>query len=256
MRLRGRLLPTSELTDVDRRAMLALMDRHYAGFCSHRFATDLAEKDWVVALYDRGGELRGFSTQKVLSRQFEGQTVRALFSGDTIVDREHWGDPALSHVWGRLALEMIDAVGDAELYWFLISQGFRTYRFLPVFFHEFYPCHDQIPPTRIQRLLNALAVERFGDALDPSRGIVRASCDQYRLRDSLAAVPSAKRRDPHVEFFLRANPNCAYGDELCCLAPLTRENFTPAAWRVIHAGTPPQLSPQVGGTIECQLPLG
>ena len=49
----------------------------------------------------------------------------------------------------------------------------------------------------------------------------------------VADVTPERLRDPHVAFFVRRNPGHARGDELCCLAPLTRANFTPAAYRVI-----------------------
>lgn len=235
MRLTGRLINVSELTSADRRDMLALMDRHYQGVSAQRFAADLDDKDWVIGLFDRSHEWLGFSTQTVLTANVAGLPVRALFSGDTIVAREHWGDPALSHVWGQLSLKLIDHSDDAPLYWFLISQGFRTYRFLPVFFHEYYPRPDVPTPPAVQEVLTALAAQRFADHFDAARGVVQAGRDQYCLRESLAEVPESRRRDPHVAYFLQANPGHAAGDELCCLAPLTRENFTMAAWRVINA---------------------
>jgi hypothetical protein len=250
MRLRGQLLKVCGLSDNDRQAMLALMERHYADVCPERFAADLKEKDWVIALYDRAQELQGFSTQTVFDVPMNGRSVRVLFSGDTIVDRGHWGDPALSHVWGRLAVDLIDAADGHELYWFLISQGFRTYRFLPVFFQEYYPRYDQETPAPIRQLIDALALKRFHRAYDSASGTVFADGHQYRLRESLSAVPSERLSDPHVEFFLRANPHHARGDELCCLAPLTRENFTPAAWRVINA------SSERRETQRCRLPVG
>jgi len=46
-----------------------------------------------------------------------------------------------------------------------------------------------------------------------------------------------------VRFFVERNPGHACGDELCCLAPLTRANFTPAAHRVIG---PEPVSVEVG----------
>lgn len=248
MRLRGELLPISDLCEAERQRMLSLMVHHYEGVCPDRFAADLEDKQWVIALYDRADELQGFSTQAVFEVLVDGKRIRALFSGDTIVDREHWGDPALSHIWGRLALDLIDMSDETELYWFLISQGFRTYRFLPVFFREFYPRYDRPMPPRLQRILKALASERFDGDFDLENGIVRAGRDQYRLRDRLAAIPTKRLRDPHIEHFRRLNPHSGRGDELCCLAPLTRENFTSAAWRVIYAGN--------REACPCQLPLG
>src|SRR5436309_2239183 len=147
MALVGELVPTVRVTPAQRDAMFALMERHYENVHRARFDADLDEKDWVILLRDRGtGEIGGFSTQMLLDADVDGRPIKALFSGDTIVDRDRWGDSALSHVWGRLALALIDRAGETELYWFLISKGFRTYRFLPVFFHEFYPRHDRPTP--------------------------------------------------------------------------------------------------------------
>jgi len=233
MRLTGEILSQTRLTDKQRREMLALMIRHYDNVQADVFLTDLAEKDWVIVLYDRGGSLCGFSTQMLFEVEVEHTPVRALFSGDTVVDRDFWGDPTLSHLWGQLALRLIDDFSDRELYWFLISKGFRTYRFLPLFFHEFYPRYDQAIPASFENVLDALAVARFGDLYDPVRRIVPAQPNHYRLKDALAEIPESRFRDPNVRFFSDANPFFAAGNELCCLASLTRENFTAAAWRVI-----------------------
>jgi hypothetical protein len=236
MRLIGRLTPAAELSDARREEMFALFARHYEGVTRRQFAADLDEKQSVIEVVDPTNDtLRGFSTQVVLQVPVAGRTVRVLFSGDTIVDREYWGDPALSHVWGQLALSLIDARGADPLYWFLISKGYRTYRFLPVFFHEFYPRHGVTTPPGEAKVLHELAQWKFGKAYDPATGIVRprAAC---RLRRELGETSTARLRDPHVRFFLENNPGHVVGHELCCLAPLSRENFTAAAWRVIGAG--------------------
>jgi hypothetical protein len=237
MTLTGRLVAAADVTAAERQAMFLLMDRHYAGVSHDAFEADLAEKHWVVQVHDpAGGELCGFSTQMLLAADVNGRPVRALFSGDTIIARERWGDNALARVWGRLALRLIDTVG-GELYWFLISKGYKTYRFLPVFFHEFYPRHDVPTPAGARAVLDALGRHKFAQRYDRAAGIVRAGSGQCRLRGGVAEITAARLRDPHVAFFTRRNPGHAQGDELCCLAPLTRVNFTPAAYRVIGAET-------------------
>jgi hypothetical protein len=234
MRLQGRLLLVKDVTLAQRDAMFALMDRHYENVRRRAFDVDLNEKRWVILLSDPAtGAVCGFSTQVVLYAEVEGRRVRALFSGDTIVDRDHWGDSALSHVWGRLALELIDAASDEELYWFLISKGYKTYRFLPLFFREFFPRHDAPTPDDVRQVIDALARRKFPAAYDATAGVVRAGPAKDRLRPGVAEVTPERRRDPHVAFFVGRNPSHAHGDELCCLAPLTRANFTPAAYRVI-----------------------
>jgi hypothetical protein len=238
MRLHGRLVPRSEITAAQREAMFALMDDSYEGVRRDRFGADLDEKDWVIQVFDPDGRLCGFSTQMLLRAECDGAAVVVLFSGDTVVAREHWGDAALAHVWGRLALRLIDENPATELYWFLISKGYKTYRFLPIFFRDFHPRPGGTLPPRVRAVRDTLALRKYPDAFDAARGVVRARPGQDRLRRGVADVTPGRLRDPFVRFFVESNPGHAAGDELCCLAPLTRANFTAAAWRVIEAGTP------------------
>jgi hypothetical protein len=252
MRLTADLADVANLTPTERDSMYALMAAHYAGVRRAAFESDLAEKRWVICLHDPScGRMCGFSTQTILTAEVDGEPVKALFSGDTIIDRDYWGDHALTGCWGRLALALIDAFDGEEFYWFLISQGYKTYRFLPVFFHEFYPRHDVAAPRRVRAVIDALAGERYPDAYDPVRGVVRAGPRSYRLRPGVAEITPERLRDRHVRFFHDRNPGHACGDELCCLAPLTRANFTPAAYRVISlpsSGKRPSVSlPPCGG---------
>jgi len=234
MGLVAQLVDADALTDSLREQMFALMDEHYANVQRAAFDADLAEKQWVIVVrHPETKRLCGFSTQRLLETTVDGRQVTALYSGDTIVHRDHWGDRALSQQWGRLALRLIDGQPRRELYWWLLSQGYRTYRFLPLFFHEYYPRLNTPTPSRATAVLDALARERFRDQFDPHQGIIRAAATQYRLRNGIAEVTPERLRDPHVEFFHQRNPGHIRGDELSCLAPLTRENFTAAAYRVI-----------------------
>lgn len=237
MRLRGQLLPIAELSLPQRQAMLDLMTRYYANVSPEKFHADLAEKHWVILLWDRrNGQLCGFSTQGLYPAEVAGQQVLTLFSGDTIVRPEHWGDVALAHIWGRLAISLIDRHPQTRLYWFLIAKGFRTYRFLPVFFHEFYPRYDLPTPPSAAELLNVLGRGRFASVYDATTGLLRANAAKDYLKPGVSDLTAERLADPHVRYFAQRNPGHARGDELCCLAPLTRENFTRAAWRVIEAG--------------------
>jgi hypothetical protein len=114
------------------------------------------------------------------------------------------------------------------LYWLLITSGFRTYRFLPVFWKEFWPRHDS---PALPAILIAMASERFGRRYDPAAGIVRLAAPQV-LRNGLAEIPPSRLGNPHVQFFARVNPGHARGDELACLCPLTRANQTPAGCKL------------------------
>jgi hypothetical protein len=47
-------------------------------------------------------------------------------------------------------------------------------------------------------------------------------------------VPAARTTDAHVEFFLRANPGHAAGDELVCVTELCDANLTLAGRRMVR----------------------
>jgi hypothetical protein len=115
--------------------------------------------------------------------------------------------------------------------WLLITSGFRTYRFLPVFWRWFVPRHDGAADCGLR---DRLAAARFGAGFDPATGIVRLAAPQ-RLRAGFREVPSGRERDPHTAFFLEANPGWAAGDELACLCELADDNLTPAGRRMVDS---------------------
>ena len=145
-----------------------------------------------------------------------------FFSGDTIVARHRWGTFDLPRMWGR----HVFAEADANSYWFLISSGWRTYRFLPLFFRDFYPRDTTMKP-----LLDRVASSKFGDAYDPGTGVIRLHTPAP-LREGVSD-PEARMHNPHVRFFVEANPGHADGDELACLVRVAVDNLTPAGLRMI-----------------------
>jgi len=152
---------------------------------------------------------------------------------DPKVAPEAWGTTALPRAWIAAVNQLRLALPHGRYYWLLLTSGFRTYRFLPVFWREFFPCFERATPPAAQRLLDHLARERFGPQYIHSSGLVRFSQPQ-RLRDELNRIPEGRAAaDPHVNFFSRRNPDCARGDELVCLTELSPENLTAAGRRMV-----------------------
>jgi len=212
--------------------MYALMERYYSNVSRAVFDRDLSEKEWCILLTDASGRVKGFSTVMLVRAVLEGRPVTAVYSGDTIIDREHWGESILSRLWSRHAFELAARVPEDPVYWFLLSSGYKTYRFLSTFFEEFYPRHDRETPREAQRVMEALAMARFPDRFDPEAGVVRPE-DASPLRPGVAEVSERPRSAPHVAFFVSASPGHARADELVCLTELAVENLTPAGRRML-----------------------
>ncbi len=215
---RSDVIRRADLTRRDRDAMFALYTAYFATTDRVTFERDLGEKEWVVLLCDDDGNIEGFST---LMRMRVGDAT-IFFSGDTIVARHRWGSFDLPRIWSR----HVFAEADANTYWFLISSGYRTYRFLPLFFRDFYPRNAALKP-----LLDGIAATKFGDAYDASAGVVRLATPAP-LREGISD-PELRMNNPHVRFFVSANPGHAAGDELACLVRIDVDNLTTAGLRMI-----------------------
>lgn len=213
--------------------MFQLYSRYYCNVHRDTFYRDMNEKDWVIVLKDLE-EIVGFSTLQVIELH-ENDTRRIfLFSGDTIVDPTHWRDSKLAGCFGHFMLRLIAEHPDTPLHWFLISKGYRTYRFLPVYFNVFYPACDCDTPPHYARLLDAVAASKFNGTYDARAGLVRCSEKKDRLRPDMCLIPEGRRNDLHVRFFLEKNPAYFNGDELACIADISKENLNRYAWRVIE----------------------
>jgi hypothetical protein len=213
--------------------MLALMQAHYVNVSESEFHADLEQKNWVILL-ESENLLYGFSTQAAMVVPHEGQLHRVVFSGDTIIAREAWGGLELPIAWGVMMRALRDS-HPSPLHWFLISKGYKTYRYLPVFFKHFIPSRHEDPSTD-PTLLNAAARLRFPHRFDAQTGIIQAEPGGQRLKPGLAD-PEERLDDPDVAFFLTHNPGHAQGDELACLARFDEENLRPFIRRHLDRST-------------------
>jgi hypothetical protein len=227
--VKSRLVPREALSEEEQRAMLSLLASHFQGVTPERFEADLAEKNWVLLLEDESG-LRGFSTLAIYETTGpRGEPLTVVYSGDTIVEKGAWATAALPKSWIAAVRSLRERHPRGRLIWLLLTSGFRTYRFLPVFWRDFWPRHGAAIPEDVRELRDHLARERFGDLYDA--GVVRFPEPQV-LREGLDEVPEGRLRDPHVAFFLEVNPGWSKGDELVCVTELTEGNLTPAGRRM------------------------
>lgn len=232
--LSGAIVRVDDLSSGEKDAMFALMLCYYE--TSRRvFNDDLAEKEHVILLRDAtSNAIKGFSTMKRLDLE----NVTALFSGDTIIHEDYRHTTVLPQYWAKLAFGTHDQIKVMEpersVYWFLITSGYKTYRYLPVFFREFYPHYDCPTPSNIQAIMYHLAKTRYGKQYDKQTGIIRLE-NATPLREGVAEIQPHRLKNAHIAFFDRINPGHAQGDELVCLTEIDPDNLTRAGRRMVDA---------------------
>jgi len=225
----------SDISDAEVGGMYALFARYYDAAVPSAFRADLDAKSYVIELRD-GAALRGFSTVALMDFEARGVARRAIFSGDTIIDHRYWGEQTLPVAFCALAGRVHAENPAIPLYWFLVSKGYRTYRYLGIFSKRYYPNPSAPTPPEEQACLEQLAQTRFGDAYVAERGVLHFPQSRGHLRAQWAGVREAVSKRPDVRFFLERNPGYRSGDELVCITRLDAGNLRSFARRAFIRG--------------------
>lgn len=232
MSLHYRIIPARGTDAAVRSTMYRLMAEHYDNSQPERFAADLEAKSHLILLEDGAGSLAGFSTVLVYESLALG--ARVVYSGDTIIDPQHWGSPCLFYAFGAILKEAMDSLAQGQrAYWFLLSKGIRTYGLLPLFFNDYWPCPSPGPAAQALRpILDSLADEKFGSLYHQASGLIPAKADYLKPR--LAVIPPHKAHQPMVQFFLERNPDYGLGTELACITEIRIDNIKGPARRFVR----------------------
>lgn len=212
----------ADVPEALRLEMQALYLAYYDASSAELFQADLAEKDEALLLYF-GGSLVGFSMLSLYPFDWNGQRVRVLYSGDTVVAREHWGQQQLGLGWLARAGSLWREEPQTPLYWFLLVKGHRTYRYLPAFACHYFP-HWQQPAPDLQALAQSLAQSRFGEHYK-EEGVVAFAQSRGQLKAEIADPVGHELEKPAVRYFLERNPGYRDGHELVCLCRLEPDNL-------------------------------
>jgi len=227
MNLKSCVVKISELTEQDKKDMFTLMTKVYNGENWNKFLSDLYQKDYALILYKDKSIIAGFTTIQIF--EFEGNII--IYSGDTVVEESSRGDIELMRSWWRFSYSIQKKYSDKKVLWLLISKGWRTYKFFPMFLKEIYPTYKYETPKEVQDFIDKLSLWKFGSSY--KNGLVIPDSPDM-LKSGKNDIPDKRLDDEDVKFFLEKNPEFYKGNELVCLAELSVSNLTKAGLRLLH----------------------
>jgi hypothetical protein len=226
------IVRVGELSHDTVRVMATLYLDNYDGSSEALFREDLVDKDEAVLLYhDRA--LVGFTTLKLYEVVWRGVLVHIVYSGDTIVSPQHWGQQELAFAWINRIGQLKRTAPSVPLYWFLLVKGHRTFKYLSVFGKSFYP-HWQFDRGDLKPLADQLATAKFGSTYNPVTGVVEFEESHGHLKERIACPTREEMIKPATQFFLRSNPGYRQGHELVCICELELFNMKPLTARVFR----------------------
>lgn len=241
MALTGEIVAVADLVESDVERMYTLMDAHFDGMEWERFKADLLEKETVLLMRNpSGGLVEGFSTAMTIDTVVDDVPIRAVFSGDTIINKEFWGEKTLGILWLQHVFNIKKASGEKRVFWFLVSMGYKTYRLMRLFFKNYWPRHSALTPEFESNLINHLGKLKFTFNFDPSNGVISFDGSREKLRCGVADVDASRIADKDIAFFIERNPGWNKGNELVCVAEICGGNLRPRIARTfsLHTAAP------------------
>jgi hypothetical protein len=220
--LTSRVLAPQLLSDRQRRQMFDVFSQYYEGHSYEQFMKDLLEKDDVILLLEKqSGEIQGFSTLLKKEMTRNGKSLWAVYSGDTVLSRKHWGSKVLGVTFLMYLFKLRLKKPWQHVYWFLISKGYKTYLLMANNFTHHFPRHEFATTDFDRDLMSEFYGWKFGSLYNHQTGLIQPHGPACHLKVDVADISPDLLKNPRVSFFQEKNPNWKNGAELCCIAKLS-----------------------------------
>jgi hypothetical protein len=185
-----------------------------------------------IALFRMNGALLGMASITIYTEKFRGRRIAVINTSHVLI-RENWrGRNLIQKLGFRTFVATRLRYPLRPIYWFFDTFSYKSYLLLPRNFRRFWPRFDQPTPEPRKALMDQLAVQLYGPAWRPARGVAVRS-GQKRMRPSAAPLVLTPDASPDLQYFASANPGHAEGDMLICLCPLSLGNWLTLARRAL-----------------------
>ena len=223
---RGEYRKTKNFTEDNLKQMYAVFEKYYDNTNFELFKRDFSSKSGAfLILHPKSGDIVGFSTIKELSLEIDGKMTHAFFSGDTVIEKEFWGNRILVYLFYKYLIAFRLRKLGAPIYWLLISKGFKTYLILANNYYSYYP-HYKGKHQGLKKIADAYSEAYYGEYYDRDKGVLDFGDDYAPLKGDIAPITDQMRKkSPKIRFFEQQNPEWERGTELVCVGAIPTQDF-------------------------------
>lgn len=209
--------PLKHIAVQDVREMFKVFCRYYENTSLEQFISDLNRKSGAFIIRRKIDDaIVGFSTMGIYHMEVDGKKIRGIFSGDTILEKEYWGNRAMNAAFvKRLVWEAIKDPFTPQ-YWFLISKGYKTFLLLTRNFPDYYP-HPEHENPHMKHIVEAYCDKLFPGKLDRDTMVLDFGEGSNCLKSDVTPISAAQRTETDIAFFEQRNPQWERGTELPCV---------------------------------------
>ncbi|WP_151813873.1 hypothetical protein [Acinetobacter ursingii] len=206
----------SQLTE-----MYLIYEKYYENTKFSIFEADFKKKSGAILIFHPiTNQVVGFSTVVVQHFYLDGKNYTTLFSGDTVIEKEFWGTRALQSTMLKLLIKLRVSYPFNELYWLLISKGYKTYLLLANNYYVYYP-HVKGKHSHLANVIDHYCKSFFSQYYDQKTGLINFGDDYQPLKGEVAPITDEMRlNNPKIRFFEKMNPTWIEGTELPCIGEI------------------------------------
>lgn len=218
---RGRYMKREDISSEYLDQMYEIYSEYYANTRKSIFLEDFKKKHGaILILHPKRNEVVGFSTVAIHQFTLNNKNYTFLFSGDTVIQKEFWGCRTLQTTMMKLLIKLRFRFPFDELYWLLISKGYKTYLLLANNYFVYYPHHEG-KHAHLKPIVEHYCKTYFNEYFDHDSGLLNFGSDYQPLKADVAPITQQMRQDnPKISFFERENPTWVQGTELPCIGRL------------------------------------
>lgn len=219
--------PVETISPVQLHEMHSLFQRFYKHADAATFMRDLSKKRGAVVVRDAdSGRLLGFTTITEYELQRGPEKALGVFSGDTIMVPELWGNPCLQNGFARYIAATKLRNPHRRVFWLIISKGYKTYLLVANNFESYFPRHDRPHDPDLRSWVDVYCEKLFPNHYDRARSVLDFGDGSQALREEVAPITDElKRANPKIRFFEERNPEWQRGVELACIGEVTMSDF-------------------------------
>lgn len=216
------MVPVDNLNTIEIDRMYSIFSKYYINHNKSQFTSDLFEKDQVILLRDaKQKTIQGFSTLLRIDMRTFGHNAIGIYSGDTVLEKEYWGNKALGVAFLKYLWTEKIKNPSRPVYWFLISKGYKTYLLMANNFKTYYPRVEKETPVQYKQLMDSFYGHRFSKNYKANQGTIEFDDTTCCLKEKVAEITGDLFKNKKVQFFAKKNPKWDCGDELACIAEMT-----------------------------------
>ncbi len=221
-----RFLPLEQISVKHLRDMYRVFSRYYANTDLETFVQDMNRKSGVFLLAEKAGNrVVGFSSWTEVALNYGNGKAIGVFSGDTILEKDYWGNKALQQAFALRMLKLKLTRPGTRVFWLLISKGYKTYLLLANNFVRHYPNHHNRDKSLVG-VIDQYCEKLFPDYYDRNNRLLDFGDHSQHLKGDVADITDCMREaNAKIRFFDDTNPSWRRGTELPCVGEVCSRTF-------------------------------